>query len=244
MKLHVTEALSSSASSEFYALVNNAGFMAFGEFEWLNASILKRHIDVNLLGTMNLTHALLPILRESSQKRGNLGGRIINVTSHCSLVALPGISVYAASKAGLSFYSSALQIELSKYNVRVINFVPGSFVLQSGILKRQKQFGDEMWQSMNAEQREFYGEYFESFHNYIGAVSAMAPKDAVDVHPDIVRAFAEAITATDPKRRYLVEPLRYKMYHAMFKVLPDSRIRDGLIKRFMMMPEYRKKKKP
>lgn len=148
MESHVKEVLSGPESREFYALVNNAGFMAFGEFEWLNTRLVRRHIEVNLLGTMNLTHALLPLIRESSQRRSdaNALSRIINVTSHCSLVALPGLSVYAASKAGLSFYTSALQIELRKYGIRVINFIPGSFVMQSGILKRQKIFGAEMWE--------------------------------------------------------------------------------------------------
>lgn len=238
MKRHLKELL---VGSEFYALVNNAGFMAFGEFEWLNSPLLHRHIEVNLLGTMNITHALLPLLRESSQKKENLGSRIINVTSHCSLVALPGLSVYAASKAGLSFYTSALQIELKKYNVRVINFIPGSFVLQSGILRRQKKFGEEMWNGMNEEQKEFYGDYFREYNDYIGAVSEMVPTDVMDVDLRILEAFREAIIASDPQRRYLVEPLRYKLYHKMFDILPDSGMRDRLIQRFMKMPKYKKK---
>lgn len=244
MKSHVQDVLSETTDpKEFYALVNNAGFMVFGEFEWLNTRLLERQIQVNLLGTMNLTHALLPIIRGSTQKRSdqNILSRIINITSHCSLVALPGLSVYAASKAGLSFYSSALQMELRKYGVRVINFIPGSFVMQSGILKRQKKYGEEMWECMDEEQKEFYGDYFREYNSYIGAVSDLASDDVVEVDYRIISAFKQAITAQNPKRRYLVEPLRYKIYHNLFELVPDTAFRDQLIKRFVSMPEYKKK---
>lgn len=224
-------------SRSLYALVNNAGFMAFGEFEWLTGPILNRHVEVNLLGTMRVTHSLLPMLRKDSQQ--GLGSRIINVTSHCSLVALPGLSVYAATKAGLSFWTSALRIEQAQYNVKVVNFIPGSFVMQSGLLRRQKAFGAEMWEAMDEDQREFYGEYFLRYQDYIGSVSDLVPKDAVDVDPKIVLAFKEAILARSPKRRYIVEPLRYKVYHNLFALLPDGRLRDRLIKQFMAMPEYK-----
>ncbi len=52
-------------------------------------------------------------------------GRIINVCSHCSMEALPGLSVYAASKAGLLAWSNALRVELHKFRVNVISFIPG-----------------------------------------------------------------------------------------------------------------------
>lgn len=63
---------------EFTALVNNAGVMCFGEFEWQTGPIFQNQIDVNLLGPMRVTHAFLPLIRKHR-------GRIINVTSHCGL---------------------------------------------------------------------------------------------------------------------------------------------------------------
>lgn len=52
--------------AEFWALINNAGVMVFGEFEWLTDRLIKEQIDVNLSGTMCLTKAFLPILRQFS----------------------------------------------------------------------------------------------------------------------------------------------------------------------------------
>lgn len=231
--------LASAPHNEFYALVNNAGCMSFGEFEWLTPAIIRQHIEVNLLGTMNVTHSLLPILRRQSSER-NLSGRIINVTSHCGLFALPGLSAYAASKAGLLFWTNALRVEMGKYGVQVVNFIPGSFVLQSNILGRQAAIGDELWQNMDQEQKGFYRDYFSSYNNYLVAYANLAPKGAVLVDPRIVRAFQNAISSRSPKRRYLVEPWRYKYYHTMFKILPESKMRDDLIEKFMGLPRFQK----
>lgn len=233
-----------SSRGEFYALVNNAGFMTFGEFEWLTPQLIRRQLEVNLLGTMNVTQSLLPLLRQSSQQRNNnQGSRIINVTSHCGIMALPGLSVYAASKAGLSFYTSALRMELQQYNIQVVNFVPGSFVGQSGIALRQEEFAKEMWENLEDEQREFYEEYFHRYNNYLSAAFREIPKDAAGiVDPNILKAFEKAISAKEPRRRYLVEPLRYKIYHNLAKVLPDSRLRDELVYKFTMMPRYEVRK--
>lgn len=231
------------SDSEFYALVNNAGFMPFGEFEWFTPQLLRRPVEVNLLGTMQVTHALLPIMRRNSsgQRDKSAGSRIINVNSHCSLVQMPGLSTYSASKAGLAFHTNALRIELRKYNVKVVEFIPGSFVFQSAILSRHSELVTEMWQGLDEEQREFYGEYYRAFNGYLEAIARMAPQQIVDVDPKILRSFERAITATEPNRRYVVEPFRYKFYHTLFQILPHSKLRDDLIERFMQMPKYQKK---
>lgn len=62
----------------FTALVNNAGVMCFGEFEWQTRNLFESQINVNVLGTMRLTKELLPLIRQHR-------GRIINITSHCGL---------------------------------------------------------------------------------------------------------------------------------------------------------------
>lgn len=63
---------------KFTALVNNAGVMCFGEFEWQTWSQIEMQINVNLLGTMRITRELMPLIRQQQ-------ARIINVTSHCGL---------------------------------------------------------------------------------------------------------------------------------------------------------------
>lgn len=76
---YLDEMMSSSQNDyEFTALVNNAGVMCFGEFEWQTWSQIEMQINVNLLGTMRLTRDLMPLVRQHQ-------ARIINITSHCGL---------------------------------------------------------------------------------------------------------------------------------------------------------------
>mgnify|MGYP000438121334 CR=1 FL=1 len=57
-----------------WGLVNNAGVHYFAELEMTSDTILRRVLDVNLFGTINVTRAFLPLIRKSK-------GRIVNVSS-------------------------------------------------------------------------------------------------------------------------------------------------------------------
>lgn len=70
--------LASDSNLEFSYLVNNAGVMCFGEFEWQTNAIIEHQVNVNLFGTMNFTRSFLPLVRKHKT-------RIINVTSHCAI---------------------------------------------------------------------------------------------------------------------------------------------------------------
>ena len=52
--------------SELHAVVNNAGVMTIGEYEWQTSAMIESAINVNLLGTMRVTKAFLPDLRQSA----------------------------------------------------------------------------------------------------------------------------------------------------------------------------------
>lgn len=47
-----------------WAVVNNAGVMVFGEFEWLTDRLIKQQLEVNFYGTMSFTKAFCPLLRK------------------------------------------------------------------------------------------------------------------------------------------------------------------------------------
>lgn len=199
-KLFLDNFLKENKDHKLLALVNNAGVMCFGEFEWQTRNLFEQQINVNLLGPMRLTKELLPIIRSHKS-------RIINVTSHCGLQSLPGIAAYGSSKAGLRFWNDALRVEMAKYGVKVVNFVPGSFVMSSNIASRQQEHAEEMAKELTQEQLDFYGDYFKEYNEYLKIISGPKPLQFVDDN-GILKTFKSALLDENPKSMYINEPIR------------------------------------
>jgi len=102
-----------------WGLVNNAGIWLEGEFADYSAKEIKAVIDTNTLGTIMMTHAVLPAM----QARGS--GAIINVVSTGALYTRKMISVYAASKWAIRGFTGCLEAECAPKGVRVMGFYPG-----------------------------------------------------------------------------------------------------------------------
>lgn len=169
--------------------------MAFGELEWQTDNIIESQIEVNLLGTIKLTKNFLPLCRQ-------FNARIIIVTSHCSVQALPGLATYAATKGGLRFFIDALRVEMKKFNVDVVNVIPGSFILQSNIFARQKEYAQEMKKHFTDDQRQFYNDYFDEYNNYLLQLDQYRTsgiiKDAA-----LTKTFESALLDVNPRAVYL-----------------------------------------
>jgi short-subunit dehydrogenase len=101
-------------------LFNNAGF---GGMDWFENLKPERHIEtlihVNLIGTMLVTHAVLPTMLKRRE------GHIINMSSVAGLIASPLITTYAASKYGLRAFTDALRREVSPFGIKVSGIYPG-----------------------------------------------------------------------------------------------------------------------
>ncbi|XP_011643341.1 D-beta-hydroxybutyrate dehydrogenase, mitochondrial [Pogonomyrmex barbatus] len=214
------------------ALVNNAGVMTFGEFEWQTQDLAEYQINTNLLGTMRITRELMPILRKNNS-------RIIVISSHCADEPLPGISIYGATKAALHAWTTSLRVEISKYGVEVVSFVPGGFVTESNIMKRQRLHFDEMRKHMSDEAKQFYGNYFNRYAEYFSLDSIMKDEDNVKVlsDPKIYETFDNALLDIYPSTVYKCEPWRYFFYRILFKSTPRW-IRDRLVQRFVVVPPW------
>lgn len=222
-------AMHKNEEKRLHAVINNAGVMCFGEFEWLSPDIIQEELRVNLLGPMTLVQHFLPMIREHKS-------RIINVTSHCSLKALPGLSVYSASKAGLRFWTEALEKELHKFGVNVINFIPGSFIMSSNIVARTMLLSKNMKNSMSVSQLNTYEEYFDQYYGYLSHVADYA-NVGVPFDSKIVSKLMDAILDESPKSVYKEEPWRYTFYYNLFKIIPQGPLERWLIEKFMLMPK-------
>ncbi|KAG5331381.1 BDH protein, partial [Acromyrmex heyeri] len=213
------------------ALVNNAGVMVFGEFEWQTQKLAEYQVNVNLLGTMRMTRELMPILRENHS-------RIIVISSHCANESLPGISIYGATKAALLAWTTSLRVEVRKYGIEVVSFIPGGFVEESNIMKRQRLHFDEMRQHMSEEAKEFYGHYFTQYVEYFTMPYLTESRDSVKLsNPTIYETFDNALLNVYPSAIYRCESWRYFFYRILFKT--PMFMRDRLVQRFVISPPWK-----
>jgi NAD(P)-dependent dehydrogenase (short-subunit alcohol dehydrogenase family) len=100
-------------------LVNNAGIGMLGALEGCSMEQIREVFETNTFGTMAVTQAVLPQMRERK------AGVIINVTSSVTLKSLPLLSVYTGSKAAVNAFTESLALELQQFNVRAHLVLPG-----------------------------------------------------------------------------------------------------------------------
>jgi NAD(P)-dependent dehydrogenase (short-subunit alcohol dehydrogenase family) len=103
-------------------LVNNAASFYAGYFEELTPEQFERQLSVSLIGPMNVTRAVLPVMRKQRS------GHIISISSSAGLAAgYDFASAYAASKFGLEGWMESLQAEVAPFGITTTIVNPGFF---------------------------------------------------------------------------------------------------------------------
>src|SRR2546426_6313065 len=102
-------------------LVNNAGNFYAGYFEELTPEQIVRSLTTNLVGPMNVTRAVLPVMRK--QRSGN----VVTITSTAGIVGQEFCSAYAASKFGLEGWMESLRFEVEPFGIHTTIVEPGFF---------------------------------------------------------------------------------------------------------------------
>jgi 3-oxoacyl-[acyl-carrier protein] reductase len=100
-------------------LVNNAGVAPGGPVEELSEEVWDLNQDVNCKGTFLTCRAVIPVMKKQR------GGRIINAASFAAIVPIAGGAAYAASKAGVHYFTRVLAGELGPWNITVNCYAPG-----------------------------------------------------------------------------------------------------------------------
>ncbi len=113
----LSELITTIDNEPLAGLVNNAGFGIWGAFEQTGIVPQIDVIKTDLKAPIALAHALLPKLLRYN-------GFMINVSSLAGEYPLPYMSTYAAAKAGLTYWSEALRIELDG-RLRIVTLAPG-----------------------------------------------------------------------------------------------------------------------
>jgi NAD(P)-dependent dehydrogenase (short-subunit alcohol dehydrogenase family) len=102
-------------------LVNNAGYGQLGLFEETSFDLVKKQIDTNLYGTMEVTRAVLPLMRKQR------AGHVITISSIAGTYGVTGSSVYSASKFALEGWMEGLKMELAPFGIEATIIQPGFF---------------------------------------------------------------------------------------------------------------------
>ena len=102
-------------------LVNNAGNFYAGFFEELTPQQIEQQLRTNLVGPMNVTRAVLPLMRKQRS------GKIVSISSTAGIVGQAFCSAYAASKFGLEGWMESLRYEIEPFGIHTTIVEPGFF---------------------------------------------------------------------------------------------------------------------
>ena len=173
-------------------LVNNAGISVNGPLEFVELDELRRQLEVNLVGHVAVTQALLEPLRTAR-------GRIVNITSIGGRFANPFLGPYVASKFAFEGLSDSLRRELRPWGIHVAMIEPGSIATE--IWKKGTADGREQLDSLPPRALELYGTRLRAVLKLAGRAGRTA------IPPDrVAKKIEHALTASRPKTRYIVGP--------------------------------------
>ncbi len=102
-------------------LVNNAGRGLLGALEEITDAEARSLFDLNVFGLINVTRAVLPLMREQG------AGKLVHIGSRSGFEGEPGVSLYSASKFAVAGISEALSAEMAPFGIQSMVVEPGVF---------------------------------------------------------------------------------------------------------------------
>jgi NAD(P)-dependent dehydrogenase (short-subunit alcohol dehydrogenase family) len=172
------------------ALVNNAGVVVGGPVEVVPLDELRRQLEVNLIGQVAVTQAVMPRLRAAR-------GRIVFLSSLSGRIATPMTGPYNASKFALEGLADALRMEVRPWGVRVVLVEPAQ--TDTALWREAESALEESVAALSPAHRELYAQHIAGYRRSIPRSQRMAsPVDGV------AAAIERALTARRPRARYVV----------------------------------------
>ncbi|MFJ6280051.1 SDR family oxidoreductase [Arthrobacter subterraneus] len=194
------------------ALVNNAAIGLLGPVEAIPPADLRRQLEVNVVGQVAVTQAVLPLLRAAR-------GRIVFISSTGGRTVVPMEGAYCASKFALEGLADALRVELRPWHIGVSLVEPGP--TDTGSWRDVPKMIDDMEQGMSPAHRELYSRHTAGLRNVVSRFGSRA------MAPDAVAQVVErALTARRPRARYPAGADAHVMI-AMKAILP-TRVGDAV----------------
>ncbi len=198
LRLDVTDSSSIQAAREIivgetgnqglYGLINNAGALLSSPVEFLDLVQYRQLLEVNLIGAIAVSQAMLEMLRMTQ-------GRIINISSVSGLDSAPFLAPYASSKFALEAFSDSLRVELAIWRIKVVLIEPGD--VATPMLEKLNQELITYNQNLPERAWELYGPVLEW-------EKEIKPRG---MQPQVVaEAIEKALVTTRPKARYRLGP--------------------------------------
>ena len=160
------------------ALVNNAGVAGLNVVEDTDMDRMRHLYDVNVFGLMDITRALLPLLRSSR-------GRVVNIASVAGQVAAPLMGIYSSSKFAVEGLTDALRREMHPHGVAVSIVEPG--YVATPILHKPEVFDEALMKLYGA------ASWMEGMQRAASKASPVTVTTA---------AIKDAIVSPTPRERY------------------------------------------
>jgi NAD(P)-dependent dehydrogenase (short-subunit alcohol dehydrogenase family) len=171
-------------------VVNNAGIAVGGPLEFLPLDEWRRQFEVNVVGQVAVTKAVLPLIRRAR-------GRIVFVGSLSGRVATPLMGPYAASKFAVEAIGETLRHELRQFGVKTIVVEPGA--IATAIWDKGRASVDELEAELPPEAEALYGEHIE------GIKAGIEMQDRNGIAPvKVAEVVSKALLSDRPRARYLV----------------------------------------
>lgn len=213
-------ALEQSLPEQLDAVVNNAGIAVGGAMETLSPDEWRKQLEVNVIGALAVTQAVLPRLRRSR-------GRVVFISSVNGRLSMPLVGAYAASKFALEAAADALRMELNPWKIRVIVVEPAQ--TDTDMWRTADTMVEDLEAGLTPEHRGLYAKHIAGFKKMIPVSQKIAvPTEKVSA------VVEEALTAKRPRARYIVG-LVPKAQVALMSVMP-TKMRDIALRKVSGQP--------
>ncbi len=202
------------------AVVNNAGIAVSGPLEGLTTAEIRRQLDVNVVGQLAVTSAVLPLLRESR-------GRIVFISSVNGKLAAPMMGAYSASKFALEAAADALRQELRPWHIAVSVVEPAQ--TDTDLWRTADQSFIDMEAALAPRHRALYTKHVAGMRKSIPTSQRLAVDPA-----KVSKVVLTALTAHKPRARYPVGVATVVQMTLMTKL--PTRVRDAVLRRVLGQP--------
>lgn len=216
---HQIEAVASRIAEQaggLHGVVNNAGVARGGPIEYIPTDVWRDQFEVNVLGQIAVTRAMLPMIRET-------GGRIVFIGSIGGKLATMMMGPYNASKFAIEAVGESLRQELHMWGIGVSVVEPGA--IKTEIWAKGRESADHLEQELTPEAISRYAPHIAAIRKGI----EMQDKHGIDAD-SVAAAVEHALFSSRPKTRYLVGR-DARIQSALVRLLPDT-AREAIVRKF------------